>query len=96
MLPGGWGLSWESQHCEHSVILSTIIPALLSPSLAPPLYRPGIDGSQWVVRMLKWLVTGKEQANSQIPQKKINKKKQVVSSEDPVAVIENYKYNITR
>ena len=51
-------------------------------------------------RMLKWLVTGREQPASQLAHKKITKKKSGLkheaSSEDGVAVIDNVKFNITR
>ena len=77
----------ESLHfslLSHSVHLTLWCSSLLSP-----------------VTMLKWLhVTGKDQQINQLPHKKNNKNKSSlkheVTSEDPVAVIDNYKFNITR
>ena len=87
-LQAGPGLSWESHYTSHysgnSVHLTLWHCSLLSH-----------------VTMLKWLhVTGKDQQINQLPHKKNNKNKSSlkheVTSEDPVAVIDNYKFNITR
>ena len=74
----------------------------MQPTQGPPwqLSRRAPDRKYLKVKMLKWLVTGREQPASQLAHKKITKKKSGLkheaSSEDGVAVMDNVKFNITR